>query len=179
LPDIGDDEVAPCWGMPRYRREPVPGGTFFFTVNLLERRRRLLVDHVDDLRASFRAARIAQPFKVIAIVILPDQHCLWRLPEGNSDNPGRWARIKSGFCRRLPASEYRSTVRISRRERGIWQRRFWEHRIENDDDLRYHVDYIHFNPIKHGHVAAVRDWPFSSFHRYVRRGELPVDWAGP
>jgi putative transposase len=84
--------------MPRYRREHVPGGTFFFTVNLLERRRRLLVDHVDALRASFRAARHAQPFEVIAIVILPDHlHCLWRLPEGDGDNAGRWARIKSGF----------------------------------------------------------------------------------
>lgn len=109
--------------MPRYRREHVPGGTFFFTVNLLERRRRLLVDHVDDLRASFRAARHAQPFKVIAIVILPDhRHCLWRLPEGDGDNAGRWARIKSGFCRRLPPVEDRSEVRVARRERGIWQR---------------------------------------------------------
>ena len=77
--------------MPRYRREYVPGGTFFFTVNLLERRRRLLVDHVDDLRASFRAAWLAQPFEVIAIVVLPEHlHCVWRLPEGDSDNAGRW-----------------------------------------------------------------------------------------
>ena len=118
--DVACFVVLACWGMPRYRREHVPGGTFFFTVNLLERRRRLLVDHVDELRASFRAARHAQPIEVIAIVILPDHlHCLWRLPEGDGDNAGPWARIKPGFCRRLPAVEYRSAVRIARRERGV------------------------------------------------------------
>lgn len=164
--------------MPRYRREHVPGGTFFFTVNLLERRRRLLVDHVDDLRVSFRAARDAQPFEVIAIMALPEHlHCLWRLPEGDGDNAGRWARIKSGFCRRLPPVEYRSDVRIARRERGIWQRRFWEHPLRDETDLRRHIDYIHFNPVKHGYVAAVRDWPYSSFHRYARLRTLPPDWA--
>lgn len=166
-------------GLPRYRREPVPGGTFFFTVNLLKRRRRLLAEHIDDLRASFRAARAVQPFDIIAIVVLPDHlHCLWRLPEGDADNPGRWARIKSGFCRRLPASEYRSPARIARREWGVWQRRFWEHRIEDDDDLRHHVDYIHINPVKHDFVARVRDWPYSSFHRYARGGCLMPDWVG-
>ena len=164
--------------MPRYRREYIPGGTFFFTVNLLERRRCLLVDRIDDLRASFRAAQAAQAFEVVAIVILPDHlHCVWRLPEGDSDNAGRWARIKSGFCRRLPAAEYRSSVRIARRERGVWQRRFWEHPIHSENDLRHHVDYIHINPVKHGHVVAVRDWPYSSFHRYARLGMLPADWA--
>jgi putative transposase len=165
--------------MPRYRRECVPGGSFFFTVNLLERRRRLLVEHVDALRGSFRVARDAQPFEVIAIVVLPDHlHCIWRLPEGDADNAGRWARIKSGFCRRLPVVEYRSAIRIARRERGVWQRRFWEHPIRDDTDLRHHVDYIHINPVKHGYVAALRDWPYSSFHRYVRLGVLPPDWAG-
>jgi putative transposase len=79
----------------------------------------------------------------------------------------------------MSRTEYRSSVRRARGERGIWQRRYWEHAIRDDIDLRRHVDYIHFNPVKHGHVDAVRDWPFSSFHRYVRRGELPKDWAGP
>ena len=177
--DVAGCVVLACWGMPRYRREHVPGGTFFFTVNLLERRRRLLVDHVDDLRASFRSAWHAQPFEVIAIVILPDHlHCLWRLPEGDGDTAGRWARIKSGFCRRLAPVEYRSAVRIARRERGVWQRRYWEHPVRDEADLRHHVDYIHMNPVKHGHAAAVRDWPYSSFHRFVRLGWLPPDWAG-
>jgi putative transposase len=165
--------------MPRYRRERVPVGTFFFTVNLLERRRRLLVDHVDDLHASFRAARDAQPFEVVAIAILPEHlHCIWRLPDDDADNAGRWARIKSGFCRRLPAVEYRSSVRMARRERGIWQRRFWEHPLRDDVDLQRHIDYTHLNPVKHGHVARVRDWPYSSFHRFVRLGWLSLDWAG-
>jgi len=164
--------------MPRYRREYVPGGTFLFTVNLLERRRRLLVDNIDDLRASFRAARLAQLFEVIVIVVLPEHlHCVWRLPEGDCDNAGRWGRIKSGFCRRLPAGEYRSDARIARRERGVWQRRFWERPLRDETALRRHVDYIHMNPVKHGHAATVREWPYSSFHRYVRLGVLPVDWA--
>lgn len=89
--DIADMQVPTCWAMPRYRREYVPGGTFFFTVNLLERRRRLLVDHVDDLRASFRAAWLVQPFEVIAIVVLLHSlRCAWRLPKGDGDNAVRW-----------------------------------------------------------------------------------------
>jgi putative transposase len=98
--------------MPNYRRARVPGGTYFFTVNLLERRRRLLVEHTDDLRAAFRATRAVRPFEVIAIVILPDHlHCLWRLPLGDSDNANRWAQIKGGFSRRLPQGERRSPRR--------------------------------------------------------------------
>jgi putative transposase len=123
--DIAGLQASARCGMLRYRREYMPGGMFFFTVNLLECRRRLLVEHVDDLRASFLAAWLAQPSEVIAIVVLPEHlQCAWCLPEGDSDNAYRWGRIKSGFCRRLPAGEYRSDVRIARRERGIRQRRF-------------------------------------------------------
>nr|WP_298127531.1 transposase [uncultured Pseudoxanthomonas sp.] len=133
--------------MSNYRRVWVPGGTYFFTVNLLERRRCLLVEHVDLLRDAFRAARAARPFHLRAIVVLPDHlHCVWRLPEGDADNANRWAQIKSGFSRALPAKERRSSRRIARRERGIWQRRYWEHLIRDDDDLRRHVDYVHINP---------------------------------
>lgn len=178
--------VARSWlahvpGMPNYRRVRVPGGTYFFTVNLLERQRRLLVEHVDLLRDSFRVSRAARPFEIIAIVVLPDHlHCAWRLPEGDADNANRWAQIKSGFSRRLPANERRSAGRVARRERGIWQRRFWEHVIRDDDDLRHHVDYTHFNPVKHGHVGRACDWPHSSFHRWVAMGRYPMDWAvGP
>jgi Transposase and inactivated derivatives len=164
--------------MSNYRRIRVPGGTYFFTVNLLERNRRLLVEHVDLLRASFRAAHAVRPFKVLAIAIMPDHlHCLWRLPEGDADNANRWARIKSGFSRSLPLRERRSGRRIARRERGIWQRRFWEHLIRDDDDLRHHMDYIHGNPVKHGHVLHARDWPFSSFHLWVERGVYPLHWT--
>ena len=165
--------------MPDYRRFWVPGGTFFFTVNLLERRnRRLLVEHVDHLRAAFRQAQRARPFDMIAIVVLPEHlHCLWRLPEGDADNADRWARIKSGFSRRLPKTELLSDARIAKRERGIWQRRFWERLILDERDLHNHFDYIHFNPVKHGHVARAADWPYSSLRRYVASGELSEDWA--
>ena len=165
--------------MSNYRRMRVPGGTYFFTVNLLERRRRLLVERIDDLRAAFRAAHAVRPFEILAIVILPDHlHCLWRLPPGDTDNANRWAQIKSGFSRRLPAGERRSLRRVARRERGIWQRRYWEHLIRDDNDLRRHVEYIHFNPVKHGHSPRAIDWPHSSFYRWVERGEYPANWGG-
>ena len=118
--------------MPNYRRIKTPGGTFFFTVNLLERRKRLLVEHIDSLRDAFRVAGRARPFQIIAIVVLPDHlHCIWQLPEGDADNARRWALIKSAFSRRLICTERRSQVRVNRREWGIWQRRFWERVIQN------------------------------------------------
>lgn len=165
--------------MSNYRRMRVPGGTYFFTVNLLERRRRLLTDRIADLRTAFRAAQAARPFEVLAIVILPDHlHCLWRLPSGDFDNANRWAQIKAGFSRCLPMDERRSARRMARRERGIWQRRYWEHLIRDENDLRRHIEYIHFNPVKHGYVVRAWDWPHSSFHRWVERGEYPADWGG-
>lgn len=165
--------------MSNYRRVWVPGGTYFFTVNLLERQRRLLVDRIDDLHAAFRQTRAVRPFEILAIVVLPDHlHCLWQLPEDDADNANRWAQIKSGFSRRLPVEERRSARRIARRERGIWQRRYWEHLIRDGDDLRRHVEYIHFNPVKHGYSSRPVDWPYSSFRRWAARGDYPVDWAG-
>ena len=100
-----------------------------------------------------------------------------RLPEGDADNANRWAQIKSGFSRALPVDEHRPSRRIARRERGIWQRRYWEHLIRDEDDLRRHVDYVHINPVKHGHAARACDWPYSSFRQWVVAGEYPVDWA--
>ena len=165
--------------MSNYRRVRVPGGTYFFTVNLLERRRRLLVEHIDALRAAFRDAQRARPFDIVAIVVLPDHlHCVLRLPEGDADYSNRWAQIKSGFSRRLPIEEYRSKIRCKKRERGIWQRRFWEHCIIDDEDLIHHINYGYINPLKHGLVSQVRDWPYSSFHRDVARGLYQADWAG-
>lgn len=164
--------------MPNYRRVWVPGGTYFFTVNLLERRRTLLVEHVDALRAAFAAAQSVRPFVVIAAVVLPDHlHCLWRLPPEDADNATRWRHIKTAFSQRLPRQERRSAVRVSRKERGIWQRRFWERLLRDERDVRHHVDYIHYNPVKHGYVERVVDWPHSSFHRYVRQGVLGADWG--
>ena len=165
--------------MPNYRRVRVPGGMFFFTVNLLERRRTLLIDHIDALRGAFEDARNARPFTVIAIVVLPDHlHCLWRLPESDCDNATRWRHIKTAFVKAVPRGERRSSCRERKGERGIWQRRYWEHLIRDERDLCNHIDYIHFNPVKHGMVKHVADWPHSSFHRFVRQGRLPADWAG-
>ncbi len=165
--------------MPDYRRNRVPGGTYFFTVNLLERRRRLLVEHVDALRAAVRSVRDQQLFHIDAWVVLPDHlHCLWTLPPGDADYSRRWKAIKTAFAKAVPREELLSDVRRANHERGVWQRRFWEHTIRNDRDYAAHMDYICFNPMKHGWVERVVDWPYSSFHRHVRAGNYPVDWGG-
>lgn len=165
--------------MSDYRRFRVPGGTYFFTVNLLERRLDTLVLHIDALREAVRATRRERPFHIDAWVVLPDHlHCVWTLPSGDNDFSNRWKAIKIRFVRMLPQTERRSKVRIANGERGIWQRRFWEHCIRNDADYAAHVDYCHINPLKHGHVIQLSDWPYSTFHRYVAAGIYPRDWAG-
>jgi putative transposase len=154
--------------MTDYRRDRTPGGTWFFTVNLANRQTDLLVRHVNLLRASFRRVRVRHPFRIDAIVILPDHlHCIWTLPENDHDFSTRWQLIKSGFSREIPwlDGEAFSRSRARKGERGIWQRRYWEHRIRDEEDLRNHIDYIHRNPVKHGWVAEMADWPYSSFRR--------------
>ena len=156
----------------------MPGGICFFTVNLLERRRRLLVERIDALGDAFRAAQAVRPFAMPACVVLPDHlHCLWVLPEGDADIATRWRHIKTSFSRAVPTGERRTLRRTAKAEHGVWQRRYREHLIRDETDLQAHVDYIHINPVKHGHAARSADWPHSSFHRYVRDGILPVDWA--
>jgi putative transposase len=105
-------------------------------------------------------------------------HALWSLPEDDPDFASRWSYFKAYFLRALPASQSRAQSKIAKREKGIWQRRYWEHVIRDEDDLQRHIDYIHYNPVKHGLVSRVSDWPHSSFHRYVEQGLLPVDWGG-
>jgi len=165
--------------MSNYRRIRTPGATYFFTVNCARRGdNRLLVDEIDRLRATLRKVKAAHPFRIDAIVVLPEHlHCIWTLPTEDADYRMRWALIKAGFSRGLPAVEARSASRRTRGERGIWQRRYWEHLIRDDEDFRRHVDYLHWNPVKHGWVSRVRDWPHSSFHRFVRAGILPKDWG--
>jgi len=164
--------------MPQYIRAVVPGGTFFFTVKLLERRRNLLTEHIDNLRAAFMAARQRRPFTVDAIVILPDHlHCIWTLPSGDADFSMRWHDIKALFATQIPRGERLSERRLKKGERGIWQRRFWEHVIRDERDYERHVDYIHYNPVKHGQVIRVADWRYSSFHHYVRCGIYNLEWA--
>ena len=166
--------------MPDFRRLFVPGGSYFFTVNLLERRgNRLLIDNIDALREAVRKTRRERPFHIDAWVVLPEHmHMILTLPPGDADFSNRIRAIKIRFNRAIPVTERRSETRINNGERGIWQRRFWEHQIRDDLDLQRHVDYIHYNPVKHGHVAHVVDWPYSTFHRYVQQGIYPSDWAG-
>jgi putative transposase len=165
--------------MPNYRRAFVPGGCWFFTVNLLERRRKLLVEYIDELRVAFEQTRRTYPFDIAAIVVLPDHlHAIWTLPPADADFSTRWRLVKTRFAKALPKLERRSAVRKQRNERGIWQRRYWEHLIRDDADYARHVEYCYFNPVKHGLVRRVQDWPHSSFPRDVRHGLFPLDWAG-
>jgi putative transposase len=162
-----------------YRRAHIEGGVFFFTVTLADRSSNLLVREVGRLREVYAAVKRGHPFETIAICILPEHlHAVWSLPPDDANFSLRWNLIKRNFSIGLASSAQRSSSKIARREKGIWQRRFWEHAIRNDADLERHVDYVHFNPVKHGHVARVCDWPHSSFGRYVARGILPADWGG-
>ncbi|MBU1190650.1 MAG: transposase [Gammaproteobacteria bacterium] len=165
--------------MSLYIRQHQPGGTYFFTVNLAQRHRSLLTENIDTLRAVFREVRSRHPFQIKAIVILPEHlHCLWRLPENDTDYALRWGLIKANFSRRIKTTEPLRASLIRRGERGIWQRRFWEYTIRDEADWQRHLNYIHFNPVKHRYVRKVCDWPWSSFHQFVRRGEYPEDWGG-
>jgi putative transposase len=168
--------------MSRYRRARTPGVTYFFTLNTLRRQR--LLTHADVLRAlreAFRLVRAEHPFRLEAIVILPYHlHTVWTLPAGDADYAKRWSLIKRHVSQ-VSRHFGRDTLNASRRKRrelGFWQRRFWEHQIRDETDYARHVDYVHYNPVKHGLVTCVRDWPYSTFHRFVRLGLYPADWAG-
>lgn len=164
----------------RYRRANAAGGTYFFTVNLADRSRRLLIERIDDLRASVRLVKQRHPFSIVAWVVMPDHlHAIWTLPVGDNDFSMRWALIKAGFSRRIESGEPIQAARRAKGERGIWQRRFWEHQLRDDEDLRRHIDYVHYNPVKHGHATQASDWPYSSIHRYIRTDDLPRNWAAP
>ncbi len=155
--------------MTSYRPNFIPGASYFFTVNLEDRRQRLLTDHIELLRSAFQDARVRHPFTIDAMVVLPDHlHAIWTLPEGDQDFPNRWRLIKSSFSRGLARSEPISASRKAKGERGIWQRRYWEHTLRDNGDFERHVDYIHFNPVKHGHAPSVAAWPYSSYHRIAR-----------
>jgi putative transposase len=164
--------------MRTYTRAFTPGGTFFFTVNLADRSASLFTDHIVALRESVRRIRETHPFHIDAMVVLPEHlHAILTLPSGDADYPIRWALIKAGFSRKLPKAESISLSRRRKGERGIWQRRYWEHLIRDDDDFARHVDYIHYNPVKHGHVKSPCDWEYSSIHRFIREGILSRNWG--
>ncbi len=162
----------------RYRRAGVPGASYFFTVNLADRSQTLLVDHADILLTVISEVQSRHPFRIDAMVLLPDHlHAIWTLPENDEDFSTRWMLIKAGFSRRLPVSEERNRSRMTKGERGIWQRRFWEHLLRDEKDYERHADYIHYNPVKHGYVARPVNWPHSSIHRFITEGIVSTDWA--
>jgi len=163
--------------MPNYRRSFVAGGTFFFTVVTFERRPILTSELARRLlRNAWKKVQQEHPFSVIAVCLLPDHfHCLISLPEDDWDYPLRWRAIKGIFSR-----EYKKAggeIGIRNEELAIWQRRYWEHQIRDEADLKIHFDYLHYNPVKHGLVNRVMDWPWSSFHRYFQKGYYGAYWG--
>ncbi|MEA5619205.1 transposase [Cronbergia sp. UHCC 0137] len=164
-----------------YRRVKVEGGTFFFTQVTYNRRPFLCKpENIFLLRKVFRKVIQRHPFTVDAIVILPNHlHCIWTLPPGDDDFSRRWRLIKSNFTR-LCHAQYKGKISPSRqlkKEQAVWQRRFWEHQIRDEFDFQQHVDYIHYNPVRHGYVMAPKDWQYSSFHRYVTQSTYTIDWG--
>jgi len=161
----------------QYRRADVKGATYFFTVNLAERNSTLLVDEFDKLRAIINKVKSKHPFILDASVVLPDHlHAIWTLPIGDNDFSKRWMLIKAGFSRQLPKNERINKSRVKKGERGIWQRRYWEHLIRDEDDYENHVSYIHYNPVKHGYVQRAVDWPYSTIHDFVEKGIVTAGW---
>ena len=160
--------------MPNYRRYRARGATYFFTVNLATRGEATLVKHVDLLRNAYSLVRKELPFRTDAVVVLPDHlHAVWTLPNGDADFSTRWKRIKREFTVSLQASRPRSHSKWKKGEAGLWQRRFWEHMIRDEEDLSRHLIYTWCNPVKHGLVERSIDWPYSSLHREIKKGLLP------
>ncbi|MCB2184062.1 MAG: transposase [Desulfobulbaceae bacterium] len=165
----------------QYRRDRTKGGTFFFTV-VTHNRRKILCqpDNIILLRRIFKEMVTRHPFVIDAFVLLPEHlHCIWTLPDGDENFSTRWRLIKGAFTRKCSA-KYKANPSLSRKnknEQSVWQRRFWEHCIRDEDDFDRHVAYIHYNPVKHGLVSSPHEWPYSSFHRYVREGIYQLNWA--
>ncbi len=159
--------------MSKYRRAIQPGAAYFFTVVTYHRKPWFDCEaHVSVLREAFRRHMGKRPFRIDAVVVLPDHiHCLWQLPQGDSDFSGRWREIKKSVSRQLDSRTN------ARNERLVWQRRFWEHLIRDEDDWKNHMDYIHYNPVKHGLVKRPADWPWSSFSKAVAQGWYDMDWG--
>jgi len=170
--------------MPNYRRVKESGGTYFFTLVTFDR---LPLFSNQQCRAILHDAWVdvhsRHPFETIAVCLLPEHiHAIWKLPEGDADYPKRWKEIKRNFTReymrQVGPGGVRNESRQFQGEAAIWQRRYWEHTFYDEDDLNTHIDYIHINPMKHGLVKQVVDWPWSSFHRFSRKGIYPTDWGG-
>ncbi|HEX9172640.1 MAG TPA: transposase [Telluria sp.] len=169
--------------MSHYRRDAA-GSTYFFTLVTYRRRPILCVDSVRvALRHAIQDVRDRRPFVIDAFVLLPDHlHCIWTLPDGDYDYSTRWSQIKALVSLACPGQQDKSPLLSAsarrRREVGVWQRRFWEHRIRDEVDFERHVDYIHYNPVRHGHAPHACEWSYSTFQRYVESGIYPRDWGG-
>lgn len=163
--------------MARFRRNFIPGATFYVSLSLADGQSSALVDHIAALRGAMHDAREKAPFEIKALVILPNHfHAIVTLPQGDDDFAGRWRLINSGFTSTITAAK-NSMIRDADDEYALWQKRYWEHAISDATELARHIEYIHFNPVKHGLVERASEWPHSSFHRFVRRGLLPGNWA--
>lgn len=164
-----------------YRRAKTEGGTFFFTLVTYNRRPFLCEpENVDLLREAIKVVKRKHPFILKAIVLMPDHlHCIWTLPRGDWDFSSRWRLIKGEFTRRCDRKikEQPSFSRQRKKEQAIWQRRFWEHQITDEQDFIRHVEYVHYNPVKHGYVKSPKEWKFSSFDKYVDRGIYDQNWG--
>lgn len=164
--------------MRTYIRDLTSGAAYFLTRNLKDRQSGLLIRHMDQLRIAYRKTQQYRPFELNAMVVLPDHlHLLMTLPDGDADYASRVSYLKSQFSRQIPLGESISASREKKGERAIWQRRYWEHRIRDDLDYQRHMDYIHFNPVKHGYAESSAAWPYSTFRRYVEWGVYAPDWA--
>ncbi len=165
----------------RYKRSQAKGATFFFTVVTHNRRPILGQEcNVALLRKALADVMSRHPFTIDAVVVLPEHlHCIWTLPQDDNDFSNRWRQVKSYFSRKCP-EEFKGLLTNSQKNRGVqavWQQRFWEHQIRDESDLIRHVEYIHYNPVKHGLVNSPAAWPYSSFHRYVDQGIYHSDWG--
>ncbi len=170
--------------MPEYRRSKETGGTYFFTVVTFNRLPILTSpESINIFRDAWNDVNNKHPFQTVAICLLPDHiHTIWKLPEGDADYSTRWKEIKRiysrGYLENIGFGGERNGSQVKRKEVGIWQRRFWEHTIKDEVDLNNHIDYIHYNPVKHGLVKCTADWKWSSFYRYVKKGVYQPDWGG-
>jgi putative transposase len=165
--------------MPNFQRQWVPGNTFFFTVALQDRNSHLLVEQIGALRTALSLVNHRHPFGIDAWVVLPDHiHAIWTLPPGDRNYAMRWKRIKTLFSRAISLQESSSASRLWKGEHGIWQRRYWSHSVRDLSEYRRCFDYIHLNPLRHGLVTQVKDWPYSTFHRHVEKGVYKPDWCG-
>ena len=162
--------------MPNYVRAKFEGGYYFFTVVAYHRAKLFSTELARScLKQAIHKTQERLAYESVAFCLLPEHlHCVWKLPEGDANFSKRWSSIKGHFSREyLRSGGQQGQVPASRKRKGeacIWQRRFWEHRIRDEKDLQRHVDYIYYNPVKHGLVQQVEDWPWSTYHRFVKKG---------